>query len=175
MATTPRGYPYPTNSDAPNAPAQFQALATAIDTDMTSRGVTVAFTPSWSNVTLGTSAVNEGYYTVIGDLVFWQFRTEFGTSPSFSTTIQLGLPVAGWTGGGLGLQGTIGTWTMRDSSSQEHYSGSIGMWQADGTLASFAGAWDSGASKPSARMGPAKPITVAVQDVLSGSGVYRKA
>jgi hypothetical protein len=35
MATTPRGYPYPTNSDAPNAPAQFQALATAIDTDVT--------------------------------------------------------------------------------------------------------------------------------------------
>lgn len=142
---------------------QLEALA--------NHGKVTAFTPSWTNVTLGSGAVNEGRYVQIGDLVFWWFRTQFGTSPAFSTTIQLTLPVTALAGGGNGVQATVGAWTFRDASAGDHWSGSIGLWSSAGTLASFAGAWNGTA--PKTRIGTSgAPVTVAVDDVLSGSGHY---
>lgn len=145
-----------------------------IEDDVAS-GVTT-FTPSWTNTVLGTGAINEGYYQVIGGMVLWGFRTEFGTSPSFSTTIQLALPVTAYIPAtGTQIQGPAGNWNFRDTSAGDHYAGSMGLWDGTGTLVSFSGAYDSTATKDNSRIAPAKPFTVGAQDVLSGSGVYRKA
>lgn len=132
-----------------------------------------SWTPTWANVTQGTGAVNEGYYLDLGDWIIWQFRLQFGTSPSFSSTIQINLPAAAWTGGGVSLQATLGSWTFRDTSAGKHYAGSIGIWSSAGTSASFNGAWDS--TIPNSRITNAIPVTVAVDDVLSGGGIYKKA
>lgn len=133
----------------------------------------VTFTPSWSNLTLGTGAVNEGWYQPIGRMVLWGFRLEFGTSPGLpGGSVLCALPsgFAAYTGGGLSLKATLGSWTYRTSSSV-HYSGSLGAFEAAGLNAAFAGAWTGTA--PNGQIGstnlPAAPV---VQGVLSGSGVY---
>lgn len=132
-----------------------------------------AFTPTWTNVTPGTSAVNEGYYATVNDAVFWWFRLQFGTSPAISGTAQLALPVNALTGGGTALQATLGSWIFRDTSATYHYSGALGVYSSAGTSASFNGAWDGTA--PRTRITTSVPFAVAVDDVLSGSGVYLKA
>ena len=134
-----------------------------------------AWTPTWNSLTAGTGAVNEGWYQRFGEWVFWGFRLQFGTSPSFASTIFVNLPVNAYTGGGTALQACLGSWVFRDSSAGTHYAGSIGIWSSAGTSASFAGAW--GGSVPNSRVGTSgtAPVSVAVDDVLSGSGVYRAA
>ena len=49
MGSTPRGYPYPTLTDAPNGPSQMQALAAAIDTDVTAVAA-AATPPAWTTI-----------------------------------------------------------------------------------------------------------------------------
>lgn len=132
------------------------------------------FTPSWTNVTLGTTGLaNEGWYQRIGDLVAWGFRLELGTSGTISSTVNLDLPVPAWSGGGLGLQNTIGSWLLRDVSAGTHWAGTLGIWSSAGTSCSFAGAWNGTA--PSTRLNASSPVATAVGDVLTGSGVYRAA
>jgi hypothetical protein len=131
----------------------------------------VLWTPTWSNVTQGDGAINEGYYVERADgWVDFAFRLQFGTSPSFSSTIQINLPFESWTGSGTEVQLTIGGWTFRDTGSGHHYSGSLGIWSSAGTSASFNGAWDGTA--PRSRITNAVPATVAVNDVLSGNGSF---
>lgn len=134
----------------------------------------VIWTPSYTAVTAGTGAVNEGYYIEDEDgWVTFAFRLQFGTSPSFSSSIRLTLPSEAWTGGGTEIQATIGTWTFRDTSVPYHFSGSMGIWAADGLDVSFNGAWDGTA--PRSRIANTIPVTVAVDDVLSGMGKYLPA
>lgn len=134
----------------------------------------VLWTPTWSNVTQGSGAINEGWYLQREDgLVDYAFRLQFGTTPSFSTTIQITLPEEAWTGSGTELQATVGYYNFRDSSATYHFSGSLGVWSSDGLAASFNGAWD--ATAPRLRVTNAVPITVAVDDVLSGAGTYLPA
>jgi hypothetical protein len=131
------------------------------------------WTPSWSSVTQGTGAVNAGYYLDLGDWMLFSFRLQFGTSPSFSSTIQMTLPAAAWVGGGTNIQATCGSWTFRDTSGTYHYSGSMGIWSSAGTSVSFNGAWDG--TQDRGRITNAVPVTVQVDDVLSGCGIYKKA
>lgn len=51
-----------------------------------------AFTPSWTNLTVGAGGTNEGYYKQIGKTVFFRVKTILGTSPSVGAAI-LALPV----------------------------------------------------------------------------------
>lgn len=176
MPSTAHGIVYPSATDDVDVSGDIQNLATTAESAISALGVTQTFVPTYTNAVLGSGAINDGHYTVIGDLVFWQFRTEFGVTPSFSTTIQLTLPITAWLpSAGTLIQGPAGNWNFRDTSAGEHYSGSMGMWDGTGTLVSFSGAWDSATTKHSSRIAPAKPFTVGFQDVLSGSGVYRKA
>lgn len=133
------------------------------------------FTPVWTGVTLGAGAINEGWYQQIGDAVLWGFRAQFGTAPALTAVVNLDLPVIAFAGGGLSLQGCLGSWIFRDSSGTvHHFSGSIGIWDAAGVQCAFSGAWDGTA--PQLRIvNGGIPFTVAVDDVLSGSGFYRAA
>ena len=132
------------------------------------------WTPTWTSVTQGTSAINEGWYLERSDgLVDFRFRLQFGTTPSFSATIRLTLPSEAWTGSGSEIQSQIGWWGFRNSSDPYHYSGTLGIWATDGLDVSFGGAWDGTA--PRSRITNGVPFTVADDDILSGGGTYLPA
>jgi hypothetical protein len=143
------------------------------------------YTPTLSNITVGTSASLEGWYQQIGQAVLWGFRLEFGTgSPAFGTAgnALVSLPVTAYTGGLLGLDMCIGSWIYRDGGLL-HYAGSLGCFESAGINASASGAWDSTAVRPHRRVGNdgaagttyPQGITVGSGDVFSGSGWYRAA
>jgi len=132
------------------------------------------FTPTWVNVTTGSGAVNEGWWLRSGDLVHWGVRLEFGTSPAFSSTIAMNLPVTAWTGGGSGFQMTIGAWICRLGGSS-HWAGSAGIYDSGGTQVSFAGAKASGGD-PDARLGQGGSSPSPTSGgILSATGSYRAA
>lgn len=132
------------------------------------------FTPTWSNLTAGSGASNEGWYEVVGNMIHWGFRLEFGTSPSYSSSILMNLPVTAYAGGGTGLAGHVGAWGAR-SSGTINYAGSIVVNDSGGLQAAFKGAWSG--SVPSSNIGVSSstPFTPASGNVLSGSGSYRAA
>lgn len=135
----------------------------------------VTFTPTWTSVTIGTGADSEGWYQVIGNMVMWGFRLEFGTSPSWAAgTVLLNLPVAAYTGGGGSLAACVGQWSGRSSASI-NYGSSIMTNDTAGTQCNFAGAWNG--TSPSGRVGASSstPFTPASGNVFSGSGCYRAA
>lgn len=144
------------------------------------------FVPVWNGLGIGTGAINEGWYSRIGDTVNWQVRVQLGTSPTIADEVLLTLPVLSRTGGGNGLQGTLGSWILRKSavSPLEHWAGSVGNYNIAGTQAVFSGAWKSATGKSNVRLGPnggtstgnpyAGGVDVAVaNDILSAGGTYR--
>lgn len=140
------------------------------------------YTPTLSNITIGSGGITEGWYQQIGELVIWGFRLQFGTSPALSTSASalVSLPVTADTGGGTGLQACIGSYILRTSTAS-HYAGSIGCFESAGINASFAGTWNSSTPIPNERVGGRSTViypqgvTIAVDNVLSGSGQYRAA
>lgn len=141
--------------------------------ELFNRFKTSAFTPTWTNLTQGTSATAEGWYSLVNDWCLWGFRLQFGTSPSVAGIVTLNLPAAAYAGGGTGLQASLGSWVFRDVSAGDHYGGSIGCYDATGGTASFNAAWNG--TSPSRRITTGQPVTVAIEDVLSGGGAYRLA
>jgi hypothetical protein len=128
------------------------------------------WTPTIDNVVVGAGAASTGWYQQAAGLVTAHFVIVFGTTPSFSSTILLNLPVAADVDY---LQAWLGGWVLRDTSVPDHYSGALAAWSAAGSQASFSGAWDPATSKPNTRATTGKPITVAVGDVLTGGLKYR--
>lgn len=59
-----------------------------------SDGTWVAFTPSWTNLTVGAGGTNTGFYTQIGKTVHFRTYFKFGTGSAVGTTPTLTLPVA---------------------------------------------------------------------------------
>jgi hypothetical protein len=59
-------------------------------------GAWTSFTPSWTNLTVGTgSEVNQGYYCQIGKTIIFRLYTKLGSSgSSVGTTPTLTLPVS---------------------------------------------------------------------------------
>ena len=130
----------------------------------------VTFTPVWTALTVGSGAVNEGWYNRSGDVVHWGFRLQLGTTPSGAgTTIQMDLPVAAWTGGGSGLQAAVGSFNIRDASTVNQYPGTITVFSSSGLSCAFS------LASGSTRWNSSTPMAVAVDDIISGSGVYRAA
>jgi hypothetical protein len=141
--------------------------------ELFNRFKTSSFTLTWTNLTPGSGALSEGWYSVVNDWCLWGFRLQFGSTPSVASIASLNLPVTAYTGGGTSLQASLGSWLFRDSSASDHYGGSIGVFSSGGTDCSFAGTWNG--SAPSRRITTGQPVTVAVDDVLSGGGCYRIA
>lgn len=126
-----------------------------------------AFTPTWTGLTLGTGASNEGWYQTQGNLVFWGLRLQLGTGGTATTTVQFDLPVTAWTGGGNSLTTTLGSAHLRDQSALAFYSGVVTSWNAAGTQGCFSFAGNT------SRWSNTAPVATAVDDVISASGVYR--
>lgn len=129
------------------------------------------FTPVYTNYTIGAGAVNEGWYQEIGELVMWGFRTQLGTAPAGAgaSGVLVDLPVPAWTGGGNSLQAAAGSFVVRDASPLLNYIGTMSIFASTGLQVSFS------LGSSTTRMNGTNPITPAVDDVISGSGVYRAA
>lgn len=125
------------------------------------------FTPSFTGLSTGTGATSEGWYSQIGNLVFWGFRVQLGSSPSSSATVVIDLPVDAWTGGGNGLQAVVGSFVFRDASTVNFYAGTATVHSSGGTNASFC------LGSNVTRLGNSVPVAFAVDDVISASGVYQ--
>jgi len=130
----------------------------------------VTFTPSWTALTIGTGAVNEGWYNQQGSIVNWGFRLQLGTSPGGAgTTIQIDLPLPAWTGGGNSLQAVVGSFNIRDASTVNQYPGTITVFSSSGLSAALS------LAAGNTRWNSTTPMAVAVDDIISGSGTYRAA
>lgn len=149
----------------------YRSAANVLSTDDTfepaaiSLGVS-AWMPTWNNVTVGAGGFNSGFKLDLGGVLFYQFMVKFGTSPSFASTISFDLPVTGYSWGGK-VQQCFGTWNMRDESETAHYGGSIGGWDSGGVSASL--------TYDGTRVTAGTPVTIAVNDTLSGQGFYMPA
>lgn len=132
------------------------------------------FTPSWAaGFTIGGGAINEGWYQLIGGFVIWGFRVEAGTSPAFTTSLLLNLPLAAYTGASGGqLAAAVGEWGMR-SASGANYGGPIVTNDTGGTQVRFTGAWNGTAPLGNIGSTTSTPATPVAGNVLSGSGSYR--
>ncbi len=137
---------------------------------------TIDWVPTWTSITRGTGFAEEGWYATLGDLVFFGYKLVLGTSPSFTASTQINgtLPVTADT---TGLQQAYGAWLYRDDSATQHYSGTVAGFDTGGVSFCLDGAWDGTA--PRLRVGNSAgtniPVTPAVSDVISFSGIYRAA
>lgn len=176
MPYTAHGIYYPASGDHVRIWEHMQAAADSVESAISALGASTPFNPTLTNTVYGTGAIKDGWYTVLGKFCLWGFRLEFGAagSPSFSNTIQIGLPVPAYVGsGGNQLQGTVGTYTLRDDSAAVHHGGPIGIWDSSGTTASFNGAWDGAQHRTRVGGGGGTlPFTLGNSDVLSGTGLY---
>lgn len=81
--TTNRSYPYPASTAAPDVPADIQALATAVDTDVNAVfGAWTAYTPTWNastNPTLGNGTI-VGRYRRTGKTLDFAFELTIGST-----------------------------------------------------------------------------------------------
>lgn len=121
-------------------------------------------------VAYGAGAVREGWYTNVNGLVTCHMYVVFGTTPAIASDVQVTLPVAADVGG---IQACLGSWLYRDTSTIKHYSGTLGIWAAGATSASFAGGWSG--TVPNERIDNNFPFVVAVGDILSATMTYRAA
>ena len=129
------------------------------------------WSPSFNGFTsLGVGTTVEGWYTNRAGLIDAGLYVVFAGSPVIASTIYVDLPVACDT---FGIQECLGSWVFRDNGSTLHYAGSVGVWDAGGTQASFAGAWDATATRD--RIKHTIPFTVAATDILSARLSYRAA
>jgi|10_taG_2_1085330.scaffolds.fasta_scaffold28741_2 hypothetical protein len=67
-----------------------------------------AFTPSWTNVTLGSGATNAGFAAEINELVFFEIGLVLGSSSSIGGSISFAVPV-GTAASTINPWGPIGT------------------------------------------------------------------
>ncbi len=135
----------------------------------------VTFTPTWTNLTIGSGADNQGWYQQVGAMILWGVRVEFGTSPSYSATITLNAPVNAYTGGGGSLAASVGSWNFRAATAgTTNYAGSVITNASDGSTFRFAGAWNGTNPANTVGLGTNVPITpVVAGTVFAASGCYR--
>ena len=57
-------------------------------------GAWVAWTPAWTNLTVGAGGTNTGYYTTVGKTVKFRVFFQYGTGSAVGTLPKLTLPVA---------------------------------------------------------------------------------
>lgn len=177
MPSTPLGIVYPSATDAVNIPGDMQTMANSVDALLEGQGVWQSFTPNYSAgvASIGTTfATNDGWYSQLGGIVFWGFRTQFGAAPSITTIINLELPIPAYAPGAI-LSTVVGNWRWRTAVGPSEFGGPIGLFTTNGTTCSFSGAWNG--TNPGVRMGSGSTaaLSVAVSDVLAGSGCYRAA
>lgn len=94
-------------------------------------GYTVAFTPTWSGVTLGTGPVNAGRRQEFGKWVDISFNLTLGTGGSLSSTafMTLDIPAASTVGRAIGnvmlIDGSVGNSSRRSATIMMSASGAF--------------------------------------------------
>jgi hypothetical protein len=81
-----------------------------------------AFTPTWTNLTVGAGGTNTGAYTQIGKTVFFRVLFQFGTGSAVGTSPTLTLPVSTASYGAITTM--IGTVNLIDAG-VGYFNGSI--------------------------------------------------
>jgi hypothetical protein len=79
-----------------------------------------SFTPTWNNVTLGTGALNSGFYARVGRIVTGRVRLRLGTGGSVSGSVRFGYPVSARS---ITAQTPVGEAVMLDASASRYYLG----------------------------------------------------
>ncbi len=120
------------------------------------------WTPTWTSLTKGTGSAEEGWSLQIGRLMVAQYTITLGTSPSYAASISFTLPADCITGTG---DVNVGTWTIRDDSALDWYTGTVNLLTA-GT-ARLLGAWTG--TVPNERVGvtSSTPVTPASGDKIT--------
>jgi hypothetical protein len=131
-------------------------------------GMFVPFTPSWSGVTLGSGAVNEGRITRVGNRVEGYFMLALGTGGAVTATMLLTMPFLART---QPTRLAIGSVFMEDSGSVSTRRGGT-MFQASAINAAFLIDNDPAGS---AQLGAGTPWAWGPTDVLSGTFCYEAA
>jgi hypothetical protein len=129
-------------------------------------GAWKSFTPSWTNITVGNSTINEGYYTQIGKTVIFYVRFALGSTSAVTGSVTLSLPVA--KASTLNNATPIGLVRMNDVGTAI-YTGQI---TAAGTVT---GVGASGTYATEAFLAATVPFTWATNDVLYIQGTYQVA
>lgn len=129
-------------------------------------GAWKSFTPSWTNITVGNSTINEGYYTQIGKTVIFYVRFALGSTSAVTGSVTLSLPVA--KASTLNNATPIGLVRMNDVGTAI-YTGQI---TAAGTVT---GVGASGTYATEAFLAATVPFTWATNDVLYIQGTYQSA
>lgn len=125
-------------------------------------GAWTAFTPSWTNLTVG-SGSSSGYYCKIGKTVHFRVYFTFAADSSVSGTPKLALPLANYT---TSVLHTIGIVNYRDNGGSDYngaidQSGNLLCYQAGSTYVTQIGA------------GATTPFTFATGDQISVTGTYQ--
>lgn len=140
-----------------------------------------AFTPSWTNLTVGTggNAANVGAYQQLGKTVFYRLYMIFGTTgPSMGTGPRFLAPVAPSTAyyqSSIGLSAMVGEATLLDASVTE-YHGHVRISSTAPTTSFEVVSW--GASATYVNVGQTTstvPFTWAAGDGFYVSGAYQAA
>lgn len=137
--------------------------------NMLAIGTGTAFTPTWTNVTQGTTGlVNTGHYSQAGKWITVQFNLTLGTGGAFtgSATMTLPFPAASSVVAGEAL----GVVRMQDTSAPLRRNGLVLL--STSTTAIFA---VENATPASVTANATVPFTWAATDLLSGTFTYLAA
>ena len=140
-----------------------------------------AFTPSWTNLTVGTggNAANVGAYIQIGKTVFYRLYMIFGTAgPSMGTLPRFVAPVAPsaeYYRSSIGLSATVGQATLLDAATTE-YHGHVRVSSTAPTTSFDVTAWGSASTYVNVGSVTATvPFTWAAGDGIYITGHYEAA
>ncbi|MFA5423582.1 MAG: hypothetical protein WC374_06950 [Phycisphaerae bacterium] len=124
-----------------------------------------AFTPSWTNLTVG-SGTNTGYYKQIGKTVFFRVKFEFAADSSVGGNITLTLPVSP-----KGFDGPIGNGMVTDAATENYNAFMLGTAAAAGIYV-----FDTSATYSRVRpINATVPITFGTGDIIRLQGCYEAA
>ena len=96
-------------------PFDFSSGAVLTAAQLNAIGDYTAFTPNWSNVTVGSGATNAGFYAEVNECVFFEIGLVLGTSSSISGSVYFSVPV-GTAASTINTWGPIGTAVCIDTS-----------------------------------------------------------
>jgi hypothetical protein len=166
MPTTPNGLPYPAATDVPDVPADVQALAEQIDTDVFSAWSAYTPTISGTGWALGNGTI-AGYFRKSGRTVKFRILVTFGSTSSYGTGgLTFSLPA-----NSTGAAEHCGSHSALDSGSSARYHGTTLINTSTCTpyfTPSAAGGADRTATS-------SVPFTWATSDTLTISGEYESA
>ena len=128
---------------------------------------TLAWAPTWTNLTKGTGATEEAVYVRVGRIILAQYTITIGTGGAWSATISFTLPVESFT---PTVDASVGQWMYRDASTTDWYSGTISLLTS--TSARCAGAWNGTLPVDMLGQSGTSPVALASGDKISLSLSY---